>query len=172
MIAFVDVGYDDGGATAACVRARDWGDAAPVDEVVARFAGAAAAYEPGALFRRELPFVVGVLARLPAAPAVVVVDGYVWLGAGRPGLGARLHEALGGGAAVVGVAKRAFAGAPAVAVLRGRSARPLYVTAVGVDAGAAAAAVRGMHGAHRIPTLIARADALSRGVIAPSAGRP
>ena len=39
---------------------------------------------------------------LPALPAVIVVDGYVWLPDGRPGLGAHLYESLARCAAVVG----------------------------------------------------------------------
>jgi deoxyribonuclease V len=81
----------------------------------------------------------------------------------RPGLGARLFEALGGAAAVIGVAKRSFMGSAfAEPVLRGRSASPLYVTSAGVDATVAAGWIRGMHGGHRIPTLLARADRLCR----------
>jgi deoxyribonuclease V len=63
---------------------------------------------------------------------------------------------------VVGVAKRPFRGAPALEVLRGASARPLYVTAIGIDAAHAADGVRRMHGAHRIPTLLTRVDRLCR----------
>ena len=94
----------------------------------------------------------------------IVIDGYVWLdAAGRPGLGAHLFEALGGRIPVVGVAKSAFQGSPhAERVLRGTSARPLYVTAAGLDARQAAAAVGSMHGPHRFPTVLQRADALSR----------
>lgn len=60
-----------------------------------------------------------------------MVDGYVDLDpGGRPGLGARLHAGLGGGVPVIGVAKTAFRTAThAAQVIRGHSARPLYVTA-------------------------------------------
>jgi deoxyribonuclease V len=87
----------------------------------------------------------------------------VWLGAGRPGLGAHLYQALGRRTAVVGVAKRRFHGAgDAVPILRGTSQVPLFVTAVGIDLAEAAEGVRRMHGAHRIPTLLKRVDRLSR----------
>ena len=94
----------------------------------------------------------------------VVVDGHVWLGANesRPGLGAHLYRALGASIAVVGVAKNSFAGNQAIAVLRGQSKRPLYVTAAGTDVADAADAVRAMHGAHRIPTLLHQVDRLAR----------
>jgi len=103
-----------------------------------------------------------VLARGPA-PAVVVIDGYVWLAPGRPGLGAHLYEALGRSTAVIGVAKTRFASATgAVSILRGGSQSPLYITAIGMDLTEAAAAVTGMHGAYRMPTLVKRVDQLAR----------
>lgn len=64
---------------------------------------------------------------------------------------------------VIGVAKTRFAGADAIEVVRGDSARPLYVTAVGIDAAHAARCVTGMAGEFRIPALLQRVDALARG---------
>jgi deoxyribonuclease V len=64
---------------------------------------------------------------------------------------------------VVGVAKTSFTGSAfAEPVLRGGSARPHSVTAAGAAARAAAGWIRSMHGAHRIPTLLKRADRLCR----------
>jgi deoxyribonuclease V len=124
-----------------------------------------APYEPGAFYKRELPCLLEVLGLAPGPLDAVIVDGYVWLSRdGRPGLGARLFEALGGRTAVVGVAKTSFAGADfAAPVQRGASARPLYVTAAGMDANEAADRVREMAGAHRIPELLKRVDRLCRG---------
>jgi deoxyribonuclease V len=150
-------------ATAACLVWRAWGD--PVEEraITARLENVAP-YVPGAFYQRELPCLLEVLRRVEAPLEAVVIDGYVWLSADRrPGLGARLFEALGGGVAVVGVAKTSFQGAAfAEPVLRGGSARPLYVTAAGADPAAAAGWIRAMHGAHRIPTLLQRVDRLCR----------
>lgn len=117
-------------------------------------------------YRRELPYLLEVLARIeqPDALNIVVVDGFVWLGPQRPGLGARLHEALGGRVAVVGVAKTAFQGAPVEEVQRGTSKKPLYVTAIGLDPQLAAAGVHDMHGEHRIPTLLRQVDRIARGL--------
>ena len=63
---------------------------------------------------------------------------------------------------MIGVAKTAFAGAPAVPVVRGDSARPLYVTAAGLDPQLAARHLAAMHGPHRLPTLLKRVDTLAR----------
>lgn len=163
VIACVDVDYRSDHAAAACVLLRDWTDAEPSAELVARV-DAVAEYEPGAFYKRELPCVLAVLARVTEALACVVVDGYVWLDAqGRPGLGARLHDALGGAVPVVGVAKKAFGEADfAEAVLRGASLTPLYVTSVGIDRGLAVDRLRAMHGPYRIPTALTRVDRLCR----------
>ena len=100
------------------------------------------------------------LERMPPLD-IVIVDGYVWLGPDRPGLGWHLHAARGG--VVVGVAKTRFDGATAREVIRGGSTRPLFVTAIGIDPALAAEHVRQMHGDHRIPTLLGLADSLARG---------
>jgi deoxyribonuclease V len=163
LIAFLDVDYRERGAVAAAVLAHDWADPAPAAEAVA-FIPEVAEYVPGEFYRRELPCLRTVLARCPVPPAVVVVDGYVWLGPDRPGLGARLHQVLAATAPVVGVGKTCFHSAEAVAVrvYRGGSRQPLWVTATGMELLATAKAVGAMHGSHRLPTLIRRVDRLAR----------
>jgi deoxyribonuclease V len=161
MIACVDVDYRDSEAVAACVLLRDWAHAACCGTHVARLA-AVEPYQPGEFYRRELPCLLAVLAEVREAMEVVVIDGYVWLGADRPGLGARLYEALGRAVAVVGVAKTQFAGAGGVPVLRGGSRRPLMVTAAGMDTAVAARQVQAMHGPYRIPAALKQVDQLCR----------
>jgi deoxyribonuclease V len=167
LIACLDVDYRERGAVAAGLWFHGW--TASVGEFEsAAFVPEVAAYEPGAFYRRELPCLLSVLAEGPR-PDVVVVDGYVWLTDGVAGLGGHLHAAVGG--VVVGVAKTKFAGCTsAVAVLRGQSRSPLYVTAVGTSAAEAAGWVAGMHGPHRVPTLLKRVDLLARSS-APHAGK-
>lgn len=159
MIVCVDVDYRDHEVAAACVGFADWRDAAAARELVVKTAGPPPSYESGAFYKRELPYVTGVVAAFGAADTIVV-DGYVWLAPGQPGLGWHVHAAL--GVPVIGVAKRPFATAEAIAVRRGASASPLFVTAVGTDAAAAAAAIAAMHGAFRLPTLLKRVDRLCR----------
>ncbi len=162
-IVAVDVDYRDDHVVTACVGFDRWTDGEPKHTLVRRQTGPAAAYVPGRFFERELPHLRAALEAFGALPSVVVVDGHVWLAGDDRGLGAHLHAALDRRAAVVGVAKQPFAGATrAVAVLRGTSERALLVTAIGMEVGTAAAHVRTMHGAHRIPTLLKRADRLCR----------
>jgi deoxyribonuclease V len=167
----VDVSYREGAALAGCVLFEAWTDARPAKEIVVR-TREAAPYRSGEFYRRELPAILAVLARAGVPLDAVVIDGYVWLGGAHPGLGAHLHEALDERVAVVGVAKTPWGNAPllegsanerrAIPVRRGRSEKPLYVTAVGMDVLLAAALVAGMHGPHRIPTLLKAVDRLVR----------
>ncbi len=159
LITCVDVDYRDRGAVAAGLWFRGWSAAEADHQAVCPIAEVAE-YEPGAFYRRELLCLLNVLAFGPR-PDVVIVDGYVWLSVGVPGLGGHLHTAFGG--VVVGVAKTRFASASAVAVCRGNSRSPLFVTAAGVDAEVAAEWVSAMHGSYRVPTLLKRVDALARG---------
>ncbi len=151
---------------AAALWFRGWSAASAECQAVEFFAEVAD-YEPGAFYRRELPCLLGVLSR-GAKADVVIVDGYAWLGGGAPGLGAHLHAAIGG--VVVGVAKTRFASATeAIAVCRGESRAPLFVSAVGMAAEEAAAHVAEMNGPYRVPTLLKQVDALARSADLPGA---
>ncbi|PWD52623.1 hypothetical protein C8046_16770 [Serinibacter arcticus] len=162
VVAAVDVHYGvNGGATAALVTYADLECSMPLTERVVDVVDVAP-YEPGALFKRELPCILAVLEGT-SKPSLLVVDGYATLdAAGRPGLGAHASAAL--GVPVIGVAKTPFRTAThASTVTRGRSTRPLYVTAAGgLDSDGAARIVAGMSGDHRIPTALARVDRLAR----------
>jgi deoxyribonuclease V len=163
VIAALDVCYGPRGAAAACVLFAGWTDPVEASSHVVHIA-AVAPYEPGAFYRRELPCLLAALASAKDPLELVVIDGYVWLDAdARPGLGAHLYRALGATTPVIGVAKTSFAGSTfAEPVLRGRSTRPLYVTAAGVEAPRAASLIQGMHGESRLPDLLKRADRLCR----------
>ncbi len=162
MIACIDVDYRDSHAVAACVCFEHWDDGTPVLESAIEIRDVKP-YEPGQFYRRELPCILAVLQTLPTLPQIVIIDGYVWLGEQRHGLGAHLYDALDEQAAVIGVAKTRFVGAKPVAlVTRGRSRTPQYVTAAGMDITEAARHIQTMHGSHRIPTMLKRVDQLSR----------
>lgn len=165
VLACVDVHYGDANATAACIAFASWTDGMALDERVLVSSEAAPEYQSGELYKRELPHVLAVLDLLAERPALVIVDGYVWLGADRPGLGAHLHDAI--RVPVVGVAKTRFRSAEAIEVERAGT-RPLFVTAVGIDAAVAADHVREMHGPFRIPTLLRRVDQLARRIVVPA----
>lgn len=166
MIYCVDVQYQADAATVGAVAAANWRDSSPTHAWAEHFSGRPPPYEAGQFYARELPYLLRVLAAAlsNATPQAVVVDGYVWLGKERPGLGERLREATGRRFPVVGVAKTAFRGNDlAEPATRGAGRRPLLVTASGMAPAEAAALVTAMHGPYRIPTLLKLADRLARG---------
>jgi deoxyribonuclease V len=168
-IACIDVGYTESDskpttAIAACVIINDWRAATSASEHVVRLSDVQD-YQPGQFYRRELPCIQAVLAELSKPPACVVIDGYVWLDdENHPGLGAYLHQSLGKAISVIGVAKNPFKQSlHAHELFRGGSTRPLYITAAGIPITEAADNIAAMQGPHRFPSILKRADRLSRG---------
>ena len=160
VFAAVDVYYpSSGGARAAVVVAADAAFSVVLAESTA-VVPEVMAYRPGE-FRRELPPPRAVL-RGVRGLALLMVDGYADLDAAdRPGLGAHAHAEF--GVPVIGVAKSAFRTAiHAVPILRGTSARPLFVTAAGMPRDDAADLVRHMAGSFRLPDALRLVDALAR----------
>ena len=157
----VDVHYRSlGGARAAAAVAAEATFARVLAEHTA-VVSEVGAYRPGEFYRRELPPLRAVLDGL-AGLGLLVIDGYADLDpGGRPGLGAHVHREF--AVPVIGVAKSAFRTAThAAPVLRGASARPLFVTAAGMPRADAAELVRLMAGRFRVPDALRRADELAR----------
>ena len=170
MAVFVatDVHYlPSGGARAAAVMATDPAFSRLAGDRTAVVADVAP-YQPGQFYLRELPPLRAVLDGVIGL-SLLVIDGYADLDPdGRPGLGARARDEF--GVPVIGVAKTPFRTAThAIAVLRGTSARPLYVTAAGMPRADAASLVRQMAGRHRLPDALRRADNLARHGLPPAA---
>jgi deoxyribonuclease V len=165
MILALDVQYDDTNDTAlaAAVAFRSWGDEHPAHEWTVPISGLQP-YVSGQFYQRELPCLLALLAASPVPANTILVDGHVWLGVGRPGLGKRLYEALGEITPVIGIAKRPFHQGCATELLRGSSEAPLYVTVAGMHMVTALGYLTQLHGPFRIPTLLKRADALARGL--------
>jgi len=166
IIACLDVDYRATGARAACVVIDGWNAVDPIAKYT-RDISDVQPYEPGNFYRRELPCLLSLLEIVQEKPDVVVIDGYVWLASqNRAGLGAHLHAAIGHCIPIVGVAKSLFLGADSstvvVAVERGASRSPLYVTSVGVDPKVAAIWVQSMAGQGRIPKVLRAVDQLAR----------
>ena len=170
MIVAIDVGYVETEAgvvgTCAAVAFTSFSSDEPLHETVVTVKDVAP-YVPGRLFERELPCLLAALdavARETGRSAeTVVIDGNVRLDPdGKPGLGMILYDSLDSATPVIGVAKNPFVGLDALEVLRGESENPLYVTAVGVSEPDAARQIQSMAGGFRLPTLLKRADQLTR----------
>jgi deoxyribonuclease V len=162
----VDVHYPENDAARAALVG--YGDARFSEVLTERTVLCAGAepYRPGEFYRRELPALRAVCVGAGHF-TVLVIDGYVDLApAGRPGLGYYVYEEF--GVPVVGVAKNPFhAAVHAAKVIRGRSRRPLYVTAAGWALPDAAAMIGEMAGSFRIPDALRRVDRLARGLDVP-----
>ena len=161
MFVAADVHYlATGGARAAAVVATDAAFSRLAADRIA-LVPRAEPCQPGQFWRRELPPLRAALDGLDQM-ALLIIGGYADLDPdGRPGLGARAREES--GVPVIGVAKSAFHGAThAIAVRRGTSARPLYVTAAGMPRTDAADLIQHMAGQHRIPGALRRAGTLAR----------
>ena len=159
MKACLDVAYGDDVASAACVLFNDWSDENAADILTAEVKSIAP-YVPGSFYLREVPCLLSVLKQVAVPLDAVVVDGYVWLGE-KKWLGAHLFEAMGGGTPVIGVAKTAFNGATPYELVRNQ-ARPLYITAAGMELNVAADCIAKMHGPSRMPALLKRVDTACR----------
>ncbi len=158
----VDVTYHQGTARAAGVLFESWADPHPLETLVLELPKVSN-YIPGKFYLRELPCLLALVERLAYLPEFVLVDGYVWLTEKRlPGLGQHLYERLEGQVKVIGVAKSPFRNTPAPILLRGKSKRPLYITAAGLSDELAKGLISSMHGEHRIPTLLKLAHTLSK----------
>ena len=173
QIAFLDVAYAPGAAGVACLLADTWTTATPTTEISRCLPCAPADYVPGQFYKRELPLLRAVIGGLTSRPSMLVIDGYVWLGAtDAPGLGAHLFEELHATTPIVGVAKTGYRNDTwSERVYRGDSRKPLYVTAAGVETARAAALVASMHGKHRVPTLLKQVDRLARAAAAQGCAR-
>ena len=162
----MDVHYlESGGARAALVLAEDATFAA-IRHSATALVNEVAPYEPGEFYLRELPALHAVLDDVEDVKSnieLLLIDGYVDLDPShRPGLGAYAHQEF--NVPVIGVAKTRFLTAThAVPVLRGRSARPLFVTSAGMELNQAAKLVQAMSGQHRIPDALRLVDRLARG---------
>ena len=163
MKAALDVHYRQDRATAACAVFRHWEDAAPV-ELLSAVGTNVAGYRPGRFFERELPCLLSILHAADRKFDSIIIDGYVHLhdSVGK-GLGVHLAEALGYQAEVVGVAKSPLKVATRFTpIIRGRSSKPLFVSAIGCPLDKAKESIRNMHGPYRVPTLLKIVDQHAR----------
>jgi deoxyribonuclease V len=160
----IDAAYGAAVAGVGAVVFQSWDAVAASAVFSQRYELRAADYMPGRFYLRELPLLTTALQGMGRPAVAIVIDGYVQLSrTGAPGLGAHLCAALGGRTPIVGVAKTQFRGDDwSAPVLRGRSAKPLYVTAIGLSLEVAAAGVAAMAGVHRIPDRLREADQLAR----------
>ena len=160
-----DTYYSDKKAKTVAIGFNDWTDAEP-HEVFTQTLDEVADYQPGEFYKRELPCILSLSNKIDLTKIeTIVIDGFVILDDnGKPGLGGHLYASLDQKIPVVGVAKTNFAliNEGKREVFRGRSERPLFITALGVDLDEASNNIRHMHGDYRIPTFLKYLDGLTK----------
>ena len=156
----IDVYYTGNDGHVACVAFDDWSAKEPIWEGTTLVHNVEP-YVSGQFYKRELPCIKSILQIVPVTYDIILTDSYVWLDNGVPGLGAHLYEELNHKIKIIGVAKTQFRNAHSIQVSR-YGCSPLFITAAGISELDAANAIQTMSGPFRIPTLIKRADTLSR----------
>ncbi|MBT9494328.1 MAG: endonuclease V [Paucibacter sp.] len=155
----IDVHFDNNNAAqAAAIAFDDWDAAEPSRTFITRIAQVEKPVR-GELDLRALPCIMQLLREHGLAPEMIeliIINGLVHLDAQEtPGLGRHLHHALGERCAIMGVSKTAPPNTPSqFEVQREEETRPLIVSCIGIDLGAAKARLRAMHGRKRVPTLL------------------
>lgn len=165
MKAVLDAHYENNKAMVSCVIFDSWPDSKP-QKIIRVVVPCMAQYRPGRFYERELPCLMSVLHRANQAFKTIVIDGYVHLMADiGKGLGVHLYESLPYSSVIVGVAKNPLKVAEHfLPIYRGRSRKPLFVSAIGCPVEQAAQSILRMHGPYRIPTLVKLADQYARGI--------
>lgn len=170
MLACLDVHYFGAKANAAALTFDEWTATAARAHFTASVPEAAV-YQSGKFYLRELHPLLAVIEKIPQTIDCFVIDGYCYLSPEHaPGLGAMLYEALGSGAPIIGVAKSRYGETShAFELRRAKSARPLFITAIGMSYADAAGCIALMAGGSRIPDLLKEVDRVARsGVGSPS----
>jgi len=164
MVVAIDVGYGTDSAKAVGVLF-DWAAEENHKIIIENIEGIED-YIPGSFYLRELPCIMALLKLVDITTInTIIIDGYVYVDdAHTYGLGAKLWEALGGKVEVIGAAKTRYhhVSKSVAEVFRGESKNPLFVSAIGCNIEQAALKIQNMQGQHRIPTLLKKADSLTR----------
>ena len=161
--AVVDVSYKQNKAIAVSVLLKNYKEDKIISEYSSTITGIED-YKPGKFYKRELPPLLSVLNKVKENYELVIIDGYVWLGKDKGGLGYHLYNSLDKKTAVIGVAKNPFTNnTEAKTLVRGKSKKPLYITSIEIDIKSALKIINEMAGEDRIPNMIKYADKLSKG---------
>ena len=165
MILAIDVHYKETTAKAVGALIQRWEDAV-AQQYIIKYIDKVEEYVPGAFYKRELPCILEILKDIDLRSLhYIIIDGFVVLDdSGKPGLGAYVYESIQQQVPVIGVAKTNFHQNEqhVIPVLRGASANPLYVTAIGTDVQQAAEHIKTMHGEFRLPTVLKEMDRITK----------
>lgn len=165
MILAFDTYYYDGKAKTVCLEFTEWNQSTDF-KVHTEIIDNVEEYIPGEFYKRELPCILSLLNKMDLTNLeVIIVDGFVYLDDEKKyGLGGHLYEKLNKEIPIIGVAKTNFASIEKdkKSLVRGESAKPLYITAIGIELEDAFKKVESMAGEYRMPTLLREMDRLTK----------
>ncbi|KOP39348.1 endonuclease V [Flavobacterium sp. WLB] len=165
MILAFDTYYFNNKAKTVCLEFENWNEDKNF-KVHTEIIDNVSEYIPGEFYKRELPCIISLLNQIDLENIeAIIVDGFVYLDDDKKhGLGGRLYEKLNKQIPIIGVAKTNFASIEKdkKPLLRGDSAKPLFVTSIGIDLEEAFQKVETMSGEFRMPTLLKELDRLTK----------
>lgn len=122
-----------------------------------------AAYQSGQFYKREMPCLLELIKTIDKPVDVLVIDGFVYLDCGKPGLGKHLYDNLTDKKPIIGIAKNPYQKiADCHQVFRGQSKKPLYITTINHSLEDAKQWLQDLQGKHRLPDVLTQVDRLSR----------
>jgi len=165
MIYAFDTYYFEDRAKTVCLAFSRWTDKEP-SAICIKYTNQVNEYESGEFFKRELPCIMDIINDLNLTDQdFIIVDGYVILNNEyKIGLGGYLYKALNEKIPIIGVAKSLYnePNEQRIALVRGNSKRPLFITSLGIETELAYEYIKSMDGDFRIPTLLKKLDQLTR----------
>lgn len=165
MIYAFDTYYREDKAKTVCVGFENW-----EDEIFTmsktQITNVKSDYVSGQFYKRELPCILNLLNQIKLNDNdIIIVDGFVYLNDDmKLGLGGHLYNAIGATNPIIGVGKSNFATLDKLKrqVLRGKSKKPIYVTAIGFDLEEATNKIQDMYGEFRMPYLLSQLDQMTK----------
>ena len=165
MILAFDTYYYDNKAKTVCLEFENWSENKNF-KILTEIIDNIEEYIPGEFYKRELPCILSLLNKTDINNVeAIIVDGFVYLDdENKLGLGAYLYEKLDKRIPIIGVAKTNFATIEKnkKTLLRGKSKKPLFITAIGIELEDAVQKIERMDGEYRIPTLLKELDRLTK----------
>lgn len=157
----IDVYYFDNKAKIVGVLFCNWNDSKPF-QIISFYKENVEEYESGNFYKRELPCIIELLDKLNLSVIdIIILDSFVYLDDNKKmGLGGYVYKYLKEKIPIIGVAKTFFFNNKKYVqeVFRGKSEKPLYISAEGIELEFAKKNIQNMHGNFRIPTLLKLLD--------------
>jgi len=164
LLAF-DTYYYDNKAKTVCLEFAEWNER-KIFKIYTEIIDHIEEYIPGEFYKRELPCIISLLNQINLKTIdAIIVDGFVYLDDNKKlGLGGYLYEKLNKEIPIIGVAKNNFATIEKhkKPLFRGKSKKPLFITAIGIELQDALQKIESMDGEYRIPTLLKELDRLTK----------